>query len=74
VGQAAYAAADAAAATSKARPSRRGRSASRTSTHIPPARQASRVSPGGASCASDVYGRWLDTTHMEKNWEPPPYA
>jgi hypothetical protein len=51
-GQAAHAAADAAAANSTARPSRRGSSASRVSTQAPPARQAIRGSPGGTSCAS----------------------
>jgi hypothetical protein len=51
-GQAAHAAAAAAAAHSSARPSRRGVSASRASIHTPPARQASRVSPGGTSRAS----------------------
>jgi hypothetical protein len=48
-GQAAQAAAPAAAANTAARPRRRGISASRAITQAPPARQASRASPGGTS-------------------------
>ena len=42
----------AATANSDTRPSRRGSSASRASIQAPPARQASRASPGGTWCAS----------------------